>query len=307
MISRIVELYKFKEWLEERAGIADSTIYAYFHILKGYFAHYEGDPLDIDNLNWFLAEHSYKKRSTYYYSAIRKYIDFKLQNHYQKREEIKDKLLKPKRFKDIKVERKNLKDKQLIKILNNIQDQHHTLIALLQMQTASRAGGILNIRRNGVQMEEYQGKNVMRIATTEKGGKRNVVYLFDPISIQLMKEYLEYFDSENLIHPYKFFEDYIFIMVGNVWTSATLANRKRTAYNRYLLDLKKAIELSKVVNKKLFATHDFRRCFARKAWIKYKDVNVLQRALNHEDPSTTLRYLKHSGLQNIDVFKEMQG
>jgi len=36
------------------------------------------------------------------------------------------------------------------------------------------------------------------------------------------------------------------------------------------------------------------------------DVDVLMRILNHEDASTTLRYLRQSGLQNIDVFKEMQ-
>jgi integrase len=55
-----------------------------------------------------------------------------------------------------------------------------------------------------------------------------------------------------------------------------------------------------------FGSHDFRRCFSRRAWEKYKDVNVLQNLLMHRDPKTTLRYLKNSGMQNIDLHAEMQ-
>ena len=55
-----------------------------------------------------------------------------------------------------------------------------------------------------------------------------------------------------------------------------------------------------------FATHDFRRCYARRVWTRYKDVHVLQELLNHVNPATTMRYLKQSGMQNIDYHKEMQ-
>jgi integrase len=82
---------------------------------------------------------------------------------------------------------------------------------------------------------------------------------------------------------------------------------KRYSYLMYWWSIREAIEKSGVIDRRFFSTHDFRRCFARKVWEKYKDVDVLKRVLNHEDVSTTLKYLRQSGLQNIDIFQEMQG
>ncbi len=76
-------------------------------------------------------------------------------------------------------------------------------------------------------------------------------------------------------------------------------------YRRYWADLKQALNAVGVA-KQDFATHDFRRCFAREIWDKYKDLVLLQNALNHENPGTTIRYLKQSGLQNRDVFYQYQ-
>jgi integrase len=64
--------------------------------------------------------------------------------------------------------------------------------------------------------------------------------------------------------------------------------------------------MSAGVDMRMFATHDFRRCFARRVWEKWKDVNILQSVLNHADPKTTLRYLQQSGLRNVDYFKIIQ-
>ncbi len=55
-----------------------------------------------------------------------------------------------------------------------------------------------------------------------------------------------------------------------------------------------------------FATHDFRRNFARKVWLKYKNLIILQKILGHNDPRTTTRYLNMEGLDLIEVHKEMQ-
>ena len=76
-------------------------------------------------------------------------------------------------------------------------------------------------------------------------------------------------------------------------------------YQWYWADLKQALVKNKV-SREDFATHDLRRCFARRAWVKYKDVYVLKNLLNHADPKTTLRYLDQSGLKNIDFLRELQ-
>ena len=74
---------------------------------------------------------------------------------------------------------------------------------------------------------------------------------------------------------------------------------------KYYKDLKQAM-YKLGIDSKSFATHDYRRCYARRVWTKYKDVHVLQELLNHQNPATTMRYLKQSGMQNIDYHKEMQ-
>jgi len=76
-------------------------------------------------------------------------------------------------------------------------------------------------------------------------------------------------------------------------------------YQWYWIDLKQALN-SAGINRDDFATHDFRRCFARRNWDKFKDVLILQKALRHKDPKTTLRYLEQSGLDTIDIHYEMQ-
>jgi site-specific recombinase XerD len=76
-------------------------------------------------------------------------------------------------------------------------------------------------------------------------------------------------------------------------------------YVWYYADLKQALQSNRV-KREDFATHDFRRCFARRAWERWHDVNILQGLLNHARPDTTLLYLQSSGLKNIDYLKEMQ-
>jgi integrase len=101
-------------------------------------------------------------------------------------------------------------------------------------------------------------------------------------------------------------EEYYFINERKFMRQKVNFNtRYRENYNNYLYDLKQAMDKCGLENDS-FATHDYRRCYARRVWEKYKDLFVLQELLNHTDPKTTMRYLKGSGLRNIDYHKEMQ-
>jgi integrase len=107
----------------------------------------------------------------------------------------------------------------------------------------------------------------------------------------------------------KTYDDYYFIELGAMNKRHGNLNNAYRMYKMnyiwYWRDLKQALGVANV-DTTLFATHDFRRCFARRAWEKYKDIHILQSLLNHQRAGTTLRYLNQSGLKNIDYHKDMQ-
>lgn len=304
------EVIAFGEWLRDKKRISESTIYYYVLTINKFLSMIEDnyDPEDVDTYNWFLAYRTHKRRSTYVYSVIKAFITFKFQKDPQKREIILDNLIKPKKFRSVKRERRHLDDEKLIEILNNFEDERHRMIAMIQILTGIRAGDAFSIRRNGFVIEEYNNKKVLRLTVVGKGEKQNIVYIFDPIAIKILEDYIEFYDKEVLRIDPVYFKDYIFMTLGKHRKGRVYQDFmvRRRNYNKYFLDLSEAIRKSGVIDKKYFSTHDFRRCFARKAWEKYKDVDKLKRLLNHSDASTTLRYLQQSGLQNIDIFEEMQ-
>lgn len=75
-------------------------------------------------------------------------------------------------------------------------------------------------------------------------------------------------------------------------------------FNKYFFDFKQAFTAAGL-DAKLYATHFLRKKFARKLWDKYHDVQKLQTGLGHGDPSTSLRYLRDSGQDSKDIFKDM--
>jgi integrase len=81
---------------------------------------------------------------------------------------------------------------------------------------------------------------------------------------------------------------------------------KKVNYVRYRQDVSDAIQVYNKFHKTEFSTHDFRRCFARRFWNKYKDMQALKSVLNHANIYTTARYLEQSGLANVEYHKEMQ-
>jgi len=139
----------------------------------------------------------------------------------------------------------------------------------------------------------------MKLALTAKRGKRNVPYIYDEVAQEIILNYTSTHDEGN---------GYYFIELGKMKNRYGKVDNEfmmvKMNYHWFWSDLKNALE-SAGVDYEDFATHDFRRCFARRVWEKYKDLVILQNVLNHSDPKTTIRYLEQSGLKNIDVYKEM--
>lgn len=298
MKSHITDIPLFKQWLQEKKFLAESSIYTYTKSLE----HFLKSNPDIDKLepyNDFLIKMTIKKRTTHHFSVLKSYIQFKIDDAALKNRLIEG-LVRPKFRSDLAQERAYLSEEELIKVINNIQESKHQMIAVIQTFTGLRAGDIFRLKRQDVIPEVYKDKAVMKLVVLGKGKKRNVVYLHNEVIQDMLMDHLTKF---------KGFDDYAFLELGKYGGRKGNTESEnsiiRMNYLWYWQDVKEALQLCHF-DKDTFSTHDFRRCFARRVWTKWKDIHILQNILRHADPKTTMRYLDQSGLQNIDYHKEMQ-
>lgn len=291
----VFEQNLFEEWLRDKKNLSDSSIYVY-RVAIDQFLSYNPNVENIDDYNKFIITHCIKKRSVHFYSILKSYIRFVIKDA-NKRSQMIEQLIKPDVPSTIKRERRYLDEKILIDTVNNLKKTKHKVIALIQTMTGVRSGDILRVRKKDIIPELYEGKNVIKLVITGKGKKRNVVYIHEEMVQILLIDYLVS-NPNNM--EYAFLVDRCLSHEYDVFRKIYLSN-----YKRYYRDLKMALDKSGV-SQKDFATHDYRRCFARRVWTKYKDIQVLQNLLNHRNPSTTMRYLSQSGLKNVEYFKQMQ-
>lgn len=302
----IMDLVMYEQWLTEKRDLSEGSVYIY----KKYISMFLNTNPDIDDLNAynnFLVKDKSKKRTYAYLYALRWYITFKFQDNKELARKLIDGLVPASRKTGNKKTHASLSEDARIDVINNIRQKKHRVIAFIQSFTGVRARDILMLKRNQVLYEEYRPANGVVIPymkldiTHAKGEKRTPVQIFDMCVIEVIDNYLkEKTDT---------FEDYCFIELGkwksregdtsNHWKLGTMN------YNWYLFDLKQALQQAKI-DYTTFATHDFRRCFAKKVWEKYRDVELLKRMLHHTRADVTLKYLEHSGLATADINYELQ-
>lgn len=295
LFKSVFEQNLFEEWIRDKKNMTESSIYIYRTAID-HFLSYNPDIENIDDYNRFIIAHCIKKRSVHYYSILKTYIKYAIKDA-NTRSQMIDQLIKPDPPATIKRERIYLDEKMLISIVNNFKRTKHKIMALIQDLTGVRAGDILRLKKQDIIPELYENKNVIKIVITGKGNKRNVVYIHEEMIQELLIDYLINHINEL---EYAFIEDHTIKDKSEHTRKMYHAN-----YKAYYRDLKMALDMSGISHKD-FATHDYRRCFARRVWTRYKDIQVLQNLLNHKNPSTTMRYLSQSGLKNIDYLKQMQ-
>jgi len=298
MKSHIMDIPLFKRWLEETKTLSSSSIYAYA-ICVGALLKNDPNIESLQDYNDFLIKVMIKKRSSYYYSAIRHYINFKVTDSSLKKKLMAGLIKPPVRY-DFKRERRYLPDEKILDVINFLSSEKHRVIALVQSLTGVRAGDIMKLKRGNIQVEEYNDKPTLKLILIGKGKKRNVIYIHDETAQKMIMNYVSNNFGEG---------NYYFLSKGKMKNRPgdfmDVDNLYRMNYQRYWGDLKKALNTAGIKREE-FATHDFRRCFARRVWEKYKDIQKLQSLLNHNDPKVTLRYLEQSGLKNRDLHFEMQ-
>lgn len=293
----VFDLYFFSEYLKDKRKLSESSRYNYLKAVEKFTIEHRS-PYDINEYNKFLIQHTIKSRSNYYYSALKTYIKYKVKDAGERNMMIEN-LVTPELPDSPKIERKYLSEDDIIRIINNIKTEKHRVIALIQDLTGVRAGDVLSIKRGDIIPEIYDGANVLKIVIVGKGKKRNVVYVHDDIVQALIMNYIINNYNEQ---DYYFIEDKRRRLRENTFSEHVNYKSNYVAYHR---DLKRALDRAGF-NPEDFASHDYRRCYARRVWTRYKDLHVLQGLLNHSNADTTMRYLKHSGLKNVDYHKAMQ-
>lgn len=286
MLDYVSDIINFEEYLKAK-DIQGSSINVYSTIVKKFL---KGSPNieSIEDYNKFIFEHGIKKRSSYVYDAIKIFIKFKFEKNPVGRNLIMG-LIKSKIRDPSKVVH-HISNSDRDGIISLMKNYKHRLIAKMQNTLGVRAGDVIRLRRGSVNYEEYNDKHiVMRIDFEGKGKKHLIKWVFDE---QLQTE-IDLFIKSNLLD-----DEYFFLerRQGDTLTRAIANN-----YYRYWQDLKQALTMYGIEFDG-WATHDFRRSFARNIWNKTKDPVVLKEMLDHTQFDTTLRYLRGTGMQSKDVF-----
>jgi len=293
-----LDLIEFEDYLLKKQ-LKENSIYQYIKTIQKFLI---GNP-DINNIedyNRFIIVHCINKRKSLVYSALLAYIKFKITDS-NTRNKLLENLIKPKIRKDIKRERKYLTEKKILEVIDNMEVLKHKVISIIMHLTGVRIGTIMKLKEENVFFEEDNNKPVIRLALTGKGDKRNVPYIYDEVAQKIITNYFKQYPTDT---------DYYFLELGKFGNRKGDPNDLRKLYNMnyqwYWQDLKQALTATGINNKE-WAAHDYRRCFARRAYLKFdKDIQVLKNLLNHSNVSTTLRYLDQSGLSNMDYYKELQ-
>lgn len=279
----------FEEYLKNK-NLASSSIYVYVSAAKKFLLT-NPDLEKIDSYNDFIFEHAIKKRSNYTYDSLKLFIKYYFEKD-PRSISLQRSLLKPKPV-DPKKSVHYLDDDTREGVIKMLLNYKHRVIARIQNATGVRAGDILRLKRGSISYESYLDKAVvMRIDFEGKGGKHFVKWVFD----EAIQTQIDLFIKGNILDS----EYYFLERPGN----QDFRMVYHMNYRRYWKDLKLALK-TYGVDYKEWATHDFRRSFARNVWDQTHDPVIMKDMLNHAQFDTTLRYLRGSGLQSKDIYYEL--
>jgi integrase len=296
----VVDLSDFLVYLKEKKNYKDSSAYV-IHKMAESLSVKRVDFSDVTELNNIIIERGIKKRNNLIYHTIKNVVEF-LPLEKKVKAEILTELIKTRTYNDRKKLSRNLTDEEIIDVVNHMKEQKHKVIALMQNLTGARVGDIMHLKLEDVTPDDIEKDFVLKFNTLSKGGKRNILFIFDDVAQVLFTNYA-LSDRPNT------FQGYIFIDRLRDMAKHKMAIVDHLAYkvnyDLYVADLKEALVMCGI-EKKDFSSHDLRRCFARRVWEKYKDVNVLKMLLHHSDVKTSMRYLQGSGMDSDQYYKDMQ-
>ena len=277
----------------EKDGLGAGTIQNYSYGVRK-FLEFATNIDDVEHYNNFLLEHAVQKRSYYYYEALKKFARVALRKDKQALRHILHNLLKPQK-KDPERGYKFIDKDVSENVIASLTTFKHRIIARMQYELGKRVGDILRLTKECFQTDATNADEPLLVINfITKGEKRHTMWVYNPELSADIQRFVAATQGSTRI----FVDESISNEGANAYTMM------RTNYKRYWIDLKQALRNNGVAFKD-WATHDWRRAYARRVWDKYKDLNVLKEALGHSDVGSTIKYLRTSGLTNKDVLREL--
>jgi len=174
---------------------------------------------------------------------------------------------------------------QIRQLIENIPNEEHKLIALIQHDSACRASEAIRLRRDNI---KYDEEGNLWLHTLAKGGKSRFLFVSKDTERRIL-QLLELDDREHLfLHS----------------RSKNFEVQLRTTYRYYLRSLHTAVE--KTVGITAFTTHDFRRNVAEEMNKAGYDIFTIQSYLGHKQISTTEMYIKARGMESMRIVRELR-
>lgn len=295
MKSDLTDIGEFKNYLESR-GLVDNSIFQYISVLNKFLTD-NPDIDEIDSYNSYIVEHCVKNRSYHVYYALKAYLKFKLSDL-----SVRNKILKnlvPIKLRDPVKYTVHLTNTKREEVISYLIDERHRLIAKIQNSTGARVHEILCLKRGTITFDNYNGQLAMKLGIMAKGGRRLPKFIFNK---ELQQEIMD-FISEKDIDPIFYFMDRTKMHKNNKDDERIAVSSN---YHMYWEELKEACRKANV-NPTDFSTHDFRRCVTREVYdMTNRDIRATQDFAGHQRTETTLRYLKHSGLNTIEISKQLE-
>lgn len=296
MKAHITDLPLFKNYLKNK-NLSESSVVAYAQGAKRFLV---SNP-DIDEEEYyidFLIANAYKKRMYNLISSLIHFIKYKHADN----KPLRDKLITG--IKDLKLrqpemkkysDKKPLTEEELNHVIDSLTTQKHRIICYIMYLTGLRIGDVLRIPKEGMIMTTLENDQVLKISLTAKGDRQRVVWIFD---LNVANTILDFVATHNYDTGYAFVEP-------KKWGLTSIYDVQYTNYLLFWKDLKTALKTAGV-DMYRFAPHSFRRAYAKRVWLRWHDMDKLQRLMGHANVSTSIRYLRQEGYNVSDSMKELQ-
>jgi integrase len=286
----------YETFLHTRTSLCNGTIAMYRFAVKKFVKEYN----NLENLefyNEFLLKYAIKKRSTLYYSALKHLVRFWIKDK-SKRNRMLKVLLKPQDTTP-KRKRKYLSYQERLRVIKQIENYKHKILARAQFYTGARISELLTLKKGDISFEPYcyapnKYRLVMLLTITGKGNKKNPIWIHNQ---QLADEIASYTLNKNIDVEYYF-------LWRELSRKMDIVIDVKTNYHWYWQDLKQALEKCGY-KKEDWASHDFRRNSGTDVWETSKDPLTVQRFLRHKRFDTTLRYLENAGAQTKETMNKL--
>ena len=287
-----LELGVFTKHIRDR-GLKESTVQIYTAIIKRFLAT-EPNVENLEDYNNFLIKHAIKKTQYNYPYALIKFIDFIVEDTKLKNEMTKGILLRP--LKDKQTDSARLTPKQIEDVIHHLTLDKYKLIAKIQHATGARANDIISgLTTKNIHEEDKNGKRILRLMLQTKGGKILTTTLSEEDLIDKLLDYAKKHSNRIIIPEENIDDEFVFLLPPKSFSKIERINSfdlSSNVYRAYWINLKNALTACNIPHKD-WATHDFRRNFARTL---YKasgfDFELLKQSLNHVRYDTTMKYIK---------------